>query len=78
MDTGHGTRGEEVSHGGLANLAWRTSAQCAQTSCVEVADLPDGSGMAVRDSKQPAGPVLMFTAQEWAVFVASVKAGEFG
>jgi hypothetical protein len=42
-----------------------------------VADLPDG-GAAVRDSKDPASPVLTFTAQEWVAFVRGVKAGEFG
>lgn len=45
-------------------------------ACVEVADLD--SGRAVRDSKDPAGPALRFTAAEWAVFTAGVRAGEFG
>lgn len=44
-------------------------------ACVEVADL--GSGPAVRDSKNPTGPALTFTATEWAAFTAGVKAGEF-
>ncbi|HVB44702.1 MAG TPA: DUF397 domain-containing protein [Streptosporangiaceae bacterium] len=45
-------------------------------NCVETAKLPDG-GRAVRDSKDPDGPVLTFTASEWAAFVAGVKAREF-
>ncbi len=45
-------------------------------ACVEVADLPDG-GRAVRDSKDPTGPVLMFTPAEWAAFTAGVRASEF-
>lgn len=45
-------------------------------NCVEVAALPDG-GMAVRDSKDPDGPVLTFTAGEWAAFIGGVKDGEF-
>jgi hypothetical protein len=46
-------------------------------TCVEVADLPDGKRL-VRDSKDPASPVLTFTAAEWAAFVRGIKAGEFG
>jgi hypothetical protein len=45
-------------------------------NCVEVALLRDG-GMAVRDSKDPDGARLEFTADEWAAFTAGVKAGEF-
>jgi hypothetical protein len=45
-------------------------------NCVEVASLPDG-GRAVRDSKDPAGPVLRFTASEWDAFIGGAKDGEF-
>jgi hypothetical protein len=31
----------------------------------------------VRDSKDPHGPVLTFTAKEWAAFVGGTKDGEF-
>jgi hypothetical protein len=44
-------------------------------NCVEVADLDDGR--AVRDSKNPTGPALMFTATGWAAFTAGVRSGEF-
>lgn len=30
--------------------------------------------VAVRDSKNPAGPALVFSPDEWAAFTASVKA----
>jgi len=43
--------------------------------CVEVAK-KDGY-VGVRDSKNPTGPVLSYTTQEWDVFVAGVKNGEF-
>jgi len=33
--------------------------------------------IAVRDSKNPAGPVLVFTPAEWDAFVAGAKDGEF-
>jgi hypothetical protein len=44
--------------------------------CVEVAKTPDG-GRAVRDSKNPNGPIHFFTPGEWSAFVQGVKAGEF-
>ncbi|GAA2646483.1 DUF397 domain-containing protein [Paractinoplanes durhamensis] len=43
---------------------------------VEVALLPDG-GWAVRDSRDPEGPILFFTPAEVHAFVAGVKDGEF-
>lgn len=58
------------------NEIWRKASRCDSAGCVEVADLIDGS-RAVRDSKNPAQPALVFTAQEWRTFVAAVKAGEF-
>lgn len=55
---------------------WRRSSYSNNGTCVEVADLPDGGRM-VRDSKDPASPVLTFTHAEWDAFVHGVKAGEF-
>jgi hypothetical protein len=44
--------------------------------CVEVArNLP--GVVAVRDSKDPAGPALTFQPGQWSAFMAGVKAGEF-
>lgn len=45
-------------------------------ACVEVAVLPDGA-RAVRDSKDTDGPKLAFGEDEWAAFMAGMKAGEF-
>jgi hypothetical protein len=61
-----------------SSLAWRKSSHSAGNGgeCVEVATLPDG-GRAVRDSKDPDGPVLRFTAAEWQAFLAGARAGEF-
>lgn len=58
-------------------LEWR-KARASQTNgnCVEVAAVP-GGGVAVRDSKNPDGAVLRFTAAEWAAFVEGAAAGEF-
>ena len=44
--------------------------------CVEVAFLADGQ-VAVRDTKDRSLPAHLFTAAEWAAFVAGVRAGEF-
>ena len=41
-----------------------------------MAPLPDG-GVAVRDSKDVAGPVLTFTRHEWVSFVDGLIKGEF-
>jgi hypothetical protein len=57
---------------------WRKSSYSGSNggACVEVAVLRDGE-LAVRDSKDPDGARLAFTADEWAAFTAGVKAGEF-
>jgi hypothetical protein len=54
-------------------LDWRKSSySSAQGECVEVATLPDG-GRAVRDSKDPAGPVLRLTPRQWQTFTAHLR-----
>jgi Domain of unknown function (DUF397) len=59
------------------DLEWRTTSTCSSSSaCVECAALPDG-GMALRDGKDRQGPVLKFSAVEWAEFTAGVRNGEF-
>jgi hypothetical protein len=58
------------SHANGNCLAWHRSARCGGGECVEVA------GCAVRDSKDPGGPVLEFSRDAWAAFVAGIKAGE--
>ncbi|MGI5443845.1 DUF397 domain-containing protein [Streptomyces shenzhenensis] len=45
-------------------------------ACVEVATTPDG-GRAVRDTKDRGSGTQFYTRDEWAAFVAGVKAGEF-
>jgi hypothetical protein len=62
----------------LPGAHWVKSSRSTPTggNCVEVAFLPDGQ-VAVRNSRQPAGPALVFTAPEWAAFVGGAAAGEF-
>jgi len=56
--------------------SWHKSTYTSgQGNCVEVAPLPDGA--AVRDSKDPSGPVLTFTPDEWRAFIDGVRDREF-
>jgi hypothetical protein len=58
-------------------LSWRRSSfSNGQSMCIEVAGLPDG-GVAVRNSRDPDGPVLAYTQAEWAAFMNGCKSGEF-
>jgi hypothetical protein len=56
----------------LTRADWR-KASYSGGNCVEVARHLPGV-VAVRDSKNPAGPALVFSRDEWAAFTASVKA----
>lgn len=59
----------------LDGLTWRTSSYSGSNggNCIEVAATPDA--VAVRDSKDPHGPVLAFGPQDWQRFADQVKAG---
>jgi hypothetical protein len=62
---------------GTSDANWtKSSLSFANGNCAEVASLPDGM-IGVRDSKDPDGPVLRFTPDEWAAFIGGVKGGEF-
>lgn len=52
------------------------SSYCGGGACVEVAPLADGR-VAVRSSKYPGLPALVYSSLEWRDFIAGVKKGEF-
>jgi hypothetical protein len=62
----------------IDNLIWRKSSYSGSNggNCVEIADNLPGV-VAVRDSKDPGGPVLAFTPDDWRRFTVAIKAGEF-
>ncbi|PYC78621.1 DUF397 domain-containing protein [Streptomyces tateyamensis] len=65
-------------HLDLSRATWRKSTHSGSGgNCVEVADGFPGI-TPVRDSKNPAGPALVFHDDAFAAFVAGVKAGNFG
>jgi hypothetical protein len=61
----------------LSGVAWRKSRRSgAVGNCVEVARLANGD-IAVRNSRFPDGPALVYTQAEITAFVGGVKDGEF-
>lgn len=59
-----------------ADVQWRKSSYSnAGNQCVEVARI--GGDVAVRDSKNPGGGHLAFSAAEWQVFLGSVRRGNY-
>jgi Domain of unknown function (DUF397) len=67
----------------LRSVAWRKSSRSGPTggNCVEIAALSGstvygalGGAVAVRDSRQPDGPALIFTATTWRAFADGLAA----
>ena len=59
-------------------LPWiwtKANASASTGNCVEARRTE--SGVQLRDSKDPNGPILTFTFPEWDAFVDGVQAGEF-
>jgi hypothetical protein len=60
----------------LSRAVWKKSSfSGGNGSCVEVADL--GEYVVVRDSKDKAGPKLVFNRDVWRVFVEGIKTGVY-
>ncbi|MFI0792048.1 DUF397 domain-containing protein [Micromonospora rubida] len=59
-------------------VAWHVSTRSGNGdgNCVEAGPVRDGSGrFAVRDSKDRGGPVLVYAAANWGVFLTGLRAG---
>ena len=63
----------------LTGVTWVRSRRSGPTggNCVEVAFLAGGQ-IAMRNSRHPQGPALIFTRSEWDAFLGGAKDGEFG
>jgi hypothetical protein len=62
----------------LVDAAWTKSSHSGPQggNCVEVAFLPAGE-VAMRNSRHPDGPALVFTPGEWHAFISGALDGEF-
>lgn len=72
----HRVSGTGPGQAGSGSHWFKSSLSFAHGDCVEAAHLSDGC-IGVRDSKDPAGPMLRFTPSEWTAFLGGVRNGEF-
>ena len=62
----------------LPAVTWQKSGRSnPRGNCVECAVLPDGAGIAVRNSRDPMGPALIYTPAEIEAFILGVRDGDF-
>ena len=63
--------------GQLQGVIWQKSSRSNPSgNCVECAPLADG-GVAVRNSRDPEGPTLIYTPAEIEAFILGVRDGDF-
>lgn len=55
---------------------WVKSQYSTAAHCVELGELPDGN-IAMRNSRDPQGPALVYTREEIKRFIAGARAGNF-
>ena len=61
----------------LRDVTWKKSRHSnSQGACVELAGLPGGD-IALRNSRDPGGPALIYTPAEIDAFIRGAKEGEF-
>ncbi|MFD0368559.1 DUF397 domain-containing protein [Streptomyces sp. NPDC059071] len=90
MGTSQGLRWRKSSYSGpnggeciecapLGSATWRKSSYSGDTGgqCIEVADL-DAAHIAVRDSKDPAGPHFLASPAAFTAFVTAAAEGRIG
>jgi Domain of unknown function (DUF397) len=67
-----------IAAGELPSTSWHKSARSNPSgNCVELAVLPDGAGIAIRNSRYPEGPALVYTKEEMRAFVLGARDGDF-
>jgi len=71
----HAYNGVQASR--LRSARWRKSRHSNPSGdCVEAAKLPTGN-VAIRNSRDPDGPALIFTPSEWEALVMGARDGDF-
>jgi hypothetical protein len=64
--------------GDLDAVPWQKSRRSNPSgNCVELGLLPGGRGVAVRNSRDPHGPALIYTRDEILAFLGGVRDGDF-
>ena len=72
----HYHNGMPAAH--LPSVTWHKSKRSNPSgNCVEIAKLPDGAGFAVRNSRDPDGPALIYTLSEIEAFIRGAADGDF-
>jgi len=62
----------------LPGLTWQKSGRSSPSgNCVELAKLPGDEGIAIRNSRDPDGPVLIYTMAEIVAFIGGAQDGDF-
>ncbi|MFI8515395.1 DUF397 domain-containing protein [Streptomyces sp. NPDC085460] len=63
----------------LGPVQWRKSSYSGggESQCVEIADVPSKGGVAVRDSKNPSGPAIVFDTTAFTALVTTIQDGHF-
>ena len=62
----------------LDGVRWRKSARSNPSgNCVEIAKLPGDAGFALRNSRDPNGPALIYTRAEIEAFISGAADGDF-
>jgi Domain of unknown function (DUF397) len=57
------------------SLAWRVARDCDAGTCIRVA--PHKGMIVIGDTKNPDGPVLSYSHDEWLTFVKGIRQGDF-
>jgi hypothetical protein len=59
----------------VGQLAWRVARRCNGGECIQIASM--GDHILFGDSKDPSGPVLKYSYEEWKAFAEGIRRGDF-